>query len=123
MLTIEDKLKITARNFLNDNPDDYKDYHEALTEFMGKNRPSDSFIEVCVGPYLKPEDGVTLFTKDGFVIGFKDDDGFVQYRTDFSENEAEKLQSESQAIADENEDMSGVDIFKQLGWKLIEQMN
>ena len=119
-LTKEDKCRIVARNFYTDNPDQYEDYHEALTEFMSGNNCSDTFIEFCVAPYLKPEDGCEIVMSDiGHVASVRLLDGFFNPRTEMTQDEGEAMEEAFHKAADEYPDLDGLDLLLKTGWKKI----
>ena len=120
MISQEDKLKIVARLFFQDNPDQYEDYHEALTEFMGQSKPSDAFINSCVEHVIKPQDGCAIVMSSvGHVASVRIDDGFFEPRTDMSDEECEAVEDRFQETADENPDLDGLDLLVKMDWKKI----
>lgn len=120
-LTIEDKRRIVARIFFTDNRDQYEDYHEALSEFISGNNQSEDFINFAVKPYVESKKGHTVLMRDdGHVVDIRESDGFLSYRTDMTEDEAESLQDQTTEVIDEYPDKEpGIWILKSLGWRVI----
>src|ERR1700677_2393162 len=101
MVTTEDKLKIAARAFFTDNQDQYEDYHEALSEFISGSNQSETFIEFCVEPYIKPEDGhAVLVRDDAHVATVRMSDGLFTPRTEMSQGEGEKFEADYEKAMD-----------------------
>jgi len=119
-ITKEDKRRIAARLFFNDNKDQYEDYHEALSEFISGQNQSDDFIDFVVEPLLKGEPGHHLFTKDGHVAKLRIEDDFFSPLTEMSEFDGESFETSFDAVADKNPNTSVSGILELLGWKRLE---
>jgi hypothetical protein len=128
-LTKEDKLKILARNFYNDNTKEvdskngYKNYSEALSEFF-KNSPSDSFIDSVLRNYIKQETGKKLFMNDeGFLITLRESDNFIEFVNVITEKDARKIQARSLAILNADPDISETEALSLAGWREVGGLN
>lgn len=119
-LNMEEKRKIAARVFFQDNQNDYEDYHEAATEFLNPGNMSDQFVEFVVEPLTKPLEGYLLFTRDdGHVIRVRADDGFLEPVTEMTNDEGELLAEQLTKASEEKPDFDDIGLLKAIGWKLI----
>lgn len=99
MITEEDKKRIVARAFYNDNEDQYEDFREALTEFMNGQNTSQKFIDFAVEPFIKPIEGhIRLVNDEGHVIAFREKDGYMDPNHSNIENEAEWVEYQKQMM-------------------------
>jgi hypothetical protein len=119
-MTKEDKVKIAARLFYQDD-NGYEDYRDAHIEFCS-NCPSEEFINFATQDILKKEDGHKIFFNgEGHVATLRMSDGFFSPRTEMSEDEGEELEEK---IMDEMDkiDLSFTEVeasvlaLKNLGW-------
>lgn len=119
-ITKEDKARICARAFFQDNQDQYEDYHEALTEFTSGNNVSDSFIDFAVEHYLTPVPGYILVTNAvGHVVNIRDSDGFLEPVTEMSEEECEAMNEAFHEAADKYADLTELALLEKIGWKVL----
>lgn len=120
MITVEDKRRICARAFYQDNKDQYEDYHEALAEFMSGQNVSDSFIDTVVEPFVSPEPGHFVVVNDlGHVASVRDSDGFFSPRTEFTQDEGMSLEVEFTKAMDEFPDLDGIPLLEKTGWRVV----
>lgn len=122
MITREDKNRIAARLFFQDNSDQYEDYHEALTEFMSGNNTSEVFVDFCVKPMVQPEEGCAVVTNEiGHVATVRLSDGFFSPRTEMTQDEGEAIEEKFHEAADLHPDLDGLDLLLTTGWKQIKE--
>jgi len=115
----EDKRRLCARAFFEDNPDQYEDYHEALTEFMS-NKVTDSFIDAICRFNVNPEPGFGMFIRDdGHIMSYRFTDDFCQPQTCMTDEECEADQAAFTEISGNFPDLSSLEILEKMGWRRI----
>jgi len=120
MITTEDKRKICARNFFNDNRDQYEDYHEAAAEFLSGQNVSDRFVDFAVEPYIKPQEGhYVLVGNDGHVATVRAEDGFFSPRTEMTREEGEAIEAAFEAMNDKYPEALELELLEKMGWRVI----
>lgn len=121
MVSAEDKRRICARLFFQDNQDQYEDYHEAAAEFLSGNNASDKFVDFTVEAIVRPEPGHMIFVRDdGHVASLRMEDGFFEPRTEMTEDEGEEnMEKFGQAFEDDPE-LEPLGALKAIGWRAVD---
>lgn len=115
----QDKLKIMARLFFQDNEDQYEDFRDAEVEFMA-HPPTDTFIDFCLEPLLKKEEGTSIvMNSQGHVASVRHSDGFFDPKTDMTVDEGEEMEGAFHEAADKYPDLDGMDLLLKMDWKVI----
>jgi hypothetical protein len=119
-LTKEDRARIVARAFYEDNRDQYEDYRHALTEFMNQQNTSEEFMKFAVEPFVKPKEGHSIWVNDvGHVLAVRAEDGFVEPIFEMTDAEFEELQEHTENAVDANQDADEFEIMEMIGWRRI----
>ena len=122
MITQEEKRKIAARCFYADNMDEYEDFQEAMVDFMGQHKPSDTFVNFVVDEYLKPEAGLSVWMSiDGHVATIREKDGYFKPRTMMFEDDALKMQADYEQASIAFPNLKQIELLPKIGWKRIAQ--
>lgn len=120
--SLEDKIRIVARAFFQDNPNDYEDYHAALSEFMNRENTSDKFIEFGAEPFLKCKPGHVLVIReiDGHLATVRESDGYLEPVFEMTKDEGESMMDSFHEASEKYPDLDGVPLLLKTGWKLLE---
>lgn len=120
-MKLDDKKRIAARLFYQDNEDQYEDYHEALCEFSSGQNMSDAFIDTVIKFNLEPESGHKFVMRDdGHVAKVRLSDWFFSPVTKFSEEEGDELVNKWEEVLEGKDEMDTFEILKLMGWRVIE---
>ena len=121
MITTEDKRRICARAFFQDNQDQYEDYHEAAAEMLSGSNVSDAFVDTVVEPFLRPEPGHVVVVNDkGHVATVREKDFFFSPRTEMTQDDGEEMEALNYKFAEEFPDLSEIELLQKMGWKIID---
>lgn len=116
----EDKLKILARLFFQDNQDDYEDFRAAEVEFMA-NQPTDMFIEFCLKPILskKRDDNSLVMNSQGHVASVRHSDGYFEPLTEMTQDDGSEMEDAFHEASEKYPDLDGLDLLVKTDWKVI----
>lgn len=119
-LSLEDKRKITARNFFTDQigtEDAYENYEEALSEIQ---QVPEEFCNTVLRAMPLEKEGYRTLMKDGYVINVNPETGHVLPVSEMTEEDGQKIQTEFQNTSLVHPEItSAVVLMQQMGWKVL----
>lgn len=119
-LSKEDRARICARLFYEDNREDYADYREALVEFI-TNKVTDSFMNTVIVQSVSYDKDYRFFVRDdGHVVKVRISDKFCSPVTRMDRQTGEKFEIEFDEKSDNlPEHLDEYDVLKEMGWREI----
>lgn len=119
-LSKEDKCKIAARLFYDDNRDQYEDFHEAFVEFASGLNVSEAFLETVVSLNVKPRSGHRIVLgPNGALAAVREVDGFFEPISNMTHDEGAIMEGSFNVACEEYTDLDEWGILNKIGWKVI----
>ena len=119
-MTREQKNKIAARLFFQDNREDYDSYEQAVKE--ASEHMSDSFVDTVVRGVTKPRKGYRILFResDGHVVAVRTKDDFLQPITEMTTEDGAEIEKAFDALAEKNDACwSSLVLLQHCGWALV----